>query len=87
MLARLTGNPPFWVLITQISLRQKVRHSNTPPRQGKNPLDVPARGTTALFTLLIKIEPWLLFDASVSTNGNGYLFQQTFVGKESVTKP
>lgn len=45
---------------------------------------MPARGTTALFTLLIKIGPWLLFDASVSTNGNGYLFQQTFVEKKSV---
>ena len=34
MLARLTENPPFWILFTQISLRQKVRHSNTPPWQG-----------------------------------------------------
>ena len=39
--------------------------------------DVPPRGTTALFTLLIKIGPWFLFDASVSTNGSGCLFQQS----------
>ena len=43
---------------------------------------MPSRGTTALFTLLIKIGQRFLFDASVSTNGSGCLFQQTFVGKE-----
>ena len=87
MLARLTGNPPFWVLITQISLRQKVRHSNTPPWQGKNPLDLPARGTTVLFTLLIKIEPWLLFDASVSTTEMVTCFSRRLLGRKAWRSP
>ena len=76
MLARLTEIRHFQAKSQGLNYATLTRRFDI-SWKGKNLLDVPPRGTTALFTLLIKIGPWFLFDASVSTNGSGCLFQQS----------